>query len=207
MKTSKKNPLIISLIGPPGCGKGTQADLLTDKFKFYYIGSGEMLRARVKNENDFTARKIKSCLDQGQRVASSVVMTMWINRLEEIKNKRGNHFPGAIIDGSPRTPLEGKMLEEALYWYEWDNFKALFININFEESKKRLLSKYQGRGRADDNIEDLKARWDWYKKEVLPTIEYFRSHHNLIEIDGQQSVKEVYQSIVEALRLDDNDKE
>jgi len=207
MKTSKKNPLIISLIGPPGCGKGTQAELLKDKYNFFYIGSGKMLRARVKNENDFTARKIETCLDQGQRVASSLVMTMWINRLEEIKNKHGDHFPGVIIDGSPRTPLEGKMLEEALYWYEWDNFRPFFINISFEESKKRLLSKYNGRGREDDNMEDLKARWDWYKKEVLPTIEYFRSHRNLTEIDGTQSVKGVYQSIVDSLRLDDHDKE
>lgn len=204
MKISN-SPLVISLIGPPGSGKGTQGHLFRERFNFLRIETGDLLRQRAK-QNDFTGRKINHYVNEGLRISSPIVTRIWIEKMEKIKDEKGDHFPGLIIDGSPRTMLEAQLLEEGLYWYEWNNFKVVFINIDFEESKRRLLEKYGGRGRADDNLEDLKERWAWYQKEVLPTVKYFRSRHNLIEVNGEQEIESLFETIINKLGIDDYNK-
>lgn len=195
----KASSLVLSFIGPSGCGKGTQSKILKDKLGFSYIGSGNLLRQRAEIK-DFTGQKIKTMINEGRLIPSLVIAELWAEGMEEVKNLA--EFPGLIIDGSPRVLSEAKLIDSGLDWYGWTSkHKVVYLNISYEESKKRLLSK-QGRNREDDNSSDLEQRWSWFRGQTLPVIEYYRQKGLLIEINGEGSVEEVYQSIIRDLKLE-----
>lgn len=219
----QSNPLII-ILGPQGSGKGTQAKLLQKEFSLDYIGSGDLLRERKKIK-DFTGKKISQKIDAGYRVPTPVIFKIWMDKFEEYKQKKD--FKGTILDGSPRTILEAQMIDQALGWYEWDKeIAVLFINISEKESINRLTKRrickncgrilpYIGKfkeidrcdkcggelyTRKDDEPEDIKRRLAWFKKEVLPVVDYYREKGLLKEVNGEQSIEDVYQEILQKLK-------
>lgn len=215
-----ENPLIIILLGKAGAGKDTQMELLREKMGFDYVGSGELLRERKKIA-DFTGNKISQTIDNGGLVGTPVVFQLWVKKLEELKN-RGD-IKGIIIDGSPRKIKEAFLLDEALEWYEWNkNTKALLIDISDKEAierieKRRYCSQckeiyiYDGKmekcskcggelmQREDDQIESIKKRLDWFKKEVEPVIDYYKEEDRLIVIDGEQSIEKVFEDVLKKI--------
>jgi adenylate kinase len=217
------NDPIIILLGPPGAGKGTQARLLQEKLDLDYFGSGEILRKR-KLIDDFTGRKIQKKMDDGELLASPIMIDIWINTFEEIK--KNNSFRGIIMDGSPRRLHEAQMLEQALDWYEWnDNKKAIFVNLSEQDATDRLTKRrvctkckknipYVGEykiieacdvcggeliKRADDEASDIVERFKWYASDVLPTVDFYRKQGTLIEVNGDQSIEDVHKEIMEKL--------
>ena len=132
----QNNTQVIIMIGPPGAGKGTQTELLLKDFGLEYIGSGELLRARKKKE-DYTGLRIAESIDVGKRVPTPVIFKLWMDKLEEFKQKQ--ELNGFIFDGSPRTIFEAQMVDWALEWYDWDdNKKVIFINVSEQEAIDRL---------------------------------------------------------------------
>ena len=219
----KKSKAVIFL-GPPGSGKGTQADLLRKKFGYEYIGSGDLLRTRTK-KNDYTGKKIRQVIDSGKRVPTPVIFKIWMDKLESFKKKKD--LKGLIMDGSPRTVLEAEMLEQALEWYGWNkNKKVIFIDVSPKEvinrlTKRRMCRKcgkiipYLGEfkklercdkcggvliRRADDNLRAIKTKFKWFKTDVLPAFGDYRKRDSLIRIDGEQSIENVAGDISKALR-------
>jgi adenylate kinase len=224
MKPSKKKPIVISILGPAGSGKGTQAKLLVKKFGLEYFGSGDSLRTRQK-VGDFTAEKLIKVMRRGELVPSFVISKLWIDRLEKIKQKA--KFNGSVFDGSPRKILEAKLFDDALHWYEWDkNVKVIFISISRKESFNRLTKRRQckkcGRiipwfgefkklkkcdkcggkliTRADDKPEAIKKRLEEFKKEVIPVINYYKKQGRLIKINGEQSIENVFKDILRVIK-------
>jgi len=217
--------MVIIFLGPPGSGKGTQAELLKKKFNLECIGSGDLLRFR-KKKKDYTGKKIGQVIDQGKRVPTPVIFTLWINKMESLKKnqlKVNSYFNGFIIDGSPRTISEANLIELALEWYEWDkNIKVFFINISSKETifrlTKRRICGLCGRSipytkkfkklkkcdkcqgnlivRADDNIKGIKERLKWFKTEVKPVIDCYKKRKRLIKINGEQSIGDVFKDIL-----------
>ena len=217
---------VFTLLGRAGCGKGTQAKLLVEKFGFTYIGSGDLLRARVK-ESDFTGQKTGQTMKAGDLAPTFLIFQLWLNRLEQIKKDRNNNFKGIIFDGSPRKLIEARLLEEALDWYEWDeNFKVLLIDISREEAFDRLTKRRQcakcGQlipyigdyknlekcdrcggelaARTDDNPEAINERLDLFEKEVMPVVEYYERKGLLIKINGEQTIEKVQEEILEKIK-------
>lgn len=222
--------LVIILLGPPGSGKGTQLRLLQEKFDFDAVGSGKMLRAR-KTKRDFTGKKIARVMDAGFRIPTPVIFSMWMNRMEEMKKKPG--LKGFIIDGSPRSLYEAEMLEMALEWYEWNkNKKVIYIKISPKESIQRLtkrrMCKRCGRiipyigefrklkkcdkcggtliARADDTLRGVKKRLTWFKTDVQPAINHYRKRGELLEINGEQPIEDVFRDILKSIILNDTHK-
>lgn len=192
----KASDLVVTFIGPSGCGKGTQSKLLRRDFGFAYIGSGELLRKKAE-ETDFTGRKVHKIIDEGKLVSSLVIAGLWSKEMEKVKDLP--KFPGLIIDGSPRELFEAKLIDSGLEWYEWTKkHRVLFLNISYEESKKRLLARH----REDDTLEALKRRWAWYQKQTIPVIDYYRKKKILTEINAKPSVPEVYRAVKKALSLE-----
>jgi len=219
-----KHPLIVILVGPPGSGKGTQADLLRKKFKLELIGSGDLLRARKKIK-DFTGKKIAQTIDGGKRVPTPIIFNLWMEKMESFAQKP--NFRGLIMDGSPRTKMEADMLELVLDWYGWQsNKKVIFLddiapkkliwrltrrrvcsgcnrNIPYLGAMKDLKACDRCGGklvtRADDNPQGVKERLGWYKRDVMPAIDFYRRKKELIEIDGDQPIEKVFSDILKAI--------
>lgn len=199
MNIDQKNPIVICVLGKAGAGKGTQVNLLKERLGLNYIGSGELLRKR-KEIKDFTGKKIADVIDKGGLVPSPVIFALWMAELEKIRNLEKNN--GILIDGSPRKILEAHLIEEAVNWYGWsDNFKIMIIDISDEEAVARLLKRAEIEGRADDTEEGIRKRLGWYKDEVEPVIEFFEKKGSVVKINGEQSVEDVYNEIIQRLKL------
>lgn len=213
---------VYTLLGRAGCGKGTQAKLLAEKFGLIYIGSGELLRQRAQ-QNDFTGQKTGQTMKDGFLVPTSLIFMLWINRLEEIKQKNSADFKGIVFDGSPRKLIEAQLLEESLGWYEWNkNFKAILIDLARQESFDRLtrrrqcakcgqLIPYIGEYknlvvcdkcggklivRQDDTPEAINHRLDLFEEEVMPVVGYYEKKGLLVRVNGDQPIAEVQKEIL-----------
>jgi adenylate kinase len=217
-------PQILIILGRSGCGKGTQAKLLREKYGLEYMGSGENLREKAATDG-FSGKKIEEVINSGSFVPVPVIFHIWINKLEDWKNNKPD-LRGIIFDGSPRKLPEAQLLDEALEWYEWDkNVKVILINITEEEAFARLTKRricknceklipYIGEfknlkvcdacggelvNRPDDKKEAIRGRLDEFTKEVVPVIEYYKNKGLLINISGDQSIEEVHEDIVKAI--------
>ena len=184
----------ISLLGKPGSGKGTQAELLEKKFPFEHISTGELLRERVK-KRDFIARRLHEIMETGGLVPTPSVFQLWMPRLEHLRKQKT--FQGLVFDGSPRKLYEAQMLDELLQLYDWDkNFKVLHLVISDREALRRL----QKRGRSDDDRKGILHRLKVFKKEVVPAISYYKKKGEVVEINGEQSVENVHKEILRKLK-------
>ena len=217
MRDSNMSKIII-ILGRSGSGKGTQAKLLTKEFGFNYLGSGILLRERVKN-NDDLGQELKKIIDRGDLVPTETIFKIWSERLEEMKEQVGEK--GLIIDGSPRILEEAKMMDELFEKLGWEDIKVVLVDISEQESFDRLIKrricKKCGRiipwvgdfkeikvcdkcggelvTRDDDNPEAIRKRLAYFKKDVQPTIDYYEKQDRLIKIDGTKSIEEVYSDI------------
>jgi len=215
---------IIILIGPPGSGKGTQAKMLVDKFNFKYLGSGDCLRVNQK-KNNFTGKKLFQVMNKGELVPSFIVTKIMGDELEKLRE--ASDIKGLILEGWTRIKIEAVMLDEALNWYQWnDNVKVVLIKISGKESLGRLTKRRQclkckrlipwigefkklkkcdkcgGKliVRIDDNIQSIKERLSEYKKETIPAINYYKKQKRLIEINGEQSIEDVFEEILKKMK-------
>ena len=221
-KNMNKSPLILILLGKSGSGKGTQVDLLKEKYGLDYVGSGDLLRERKKTD-DFMGRKIAEVIDNGNIITTPVIFSLWMKRFEELKKRES--LNGIILDGSPRKIKEAYLMDEALEWFEWgENTKVLLIDISDEEAIKRLgkrkicskcgnivvvpageeldvCSKCGGElfVRPDDTLEGIKKRMEWFKAEVDPVVDFYKNNKRLTVINGEQSVEAVFNDIVKEI--------
>ncbi len=179
---------ILSILGRSGAGKGTQVKFLAQKSGFEIINTGKMLRQRAK-KNDIIGRKIEN---SGTLIPTPIVFSLWLPRLIEIYESTPK---GVIFDGNPRKLYEAYMLEELFEVFKWNDFRACHIHISEKEAHRRLSK----RGREDDTKEGIEKRLDWFSKEVQPVIKYYKEKGVLIEINGENSVKEVSRELEEKL--------
>ncbi|KPJ54924.1 hypothetical protein AMJ47_02530 [Parcubacteria bacterium DG_72] len=211
-------------MGKSGSGKGTQADLLIEKFGFEYIGSGELLRARAK-KNDFTGRKIARVLKKGKLVPTPVIFKLWLDVMEGLKSKK--NLKGFVMDGNPRKLFEAYLIDELFEWYDWKNkAKALLLHISDKEAinrltKRRICQKckeiipfvagfkkikecHECGGkliqRSDDTVSAVKKRLSWFKKEVQPIVNYYRKTNRLIKVNGEQPIEKVFKDILKCIK-------
>jgi adenylate kinase len=221
---NSKIPISIILFGRAGSGKGTQAELLAKKFKLEHFSSGEALRQRQKIE-DFTGKKLKEVMNRGEWVPESTVCKIWMDKLEEFKGKR--NFKGWVYDGGPRFMLEAKLLDIALRWYEWHkNKKSILIHISKKEAFNRLTKRRQCKKckrlipwigdfkklkkcdncsgelmyRPDDKPSAIRKRLEEFEDHIVPVINYYKNQDRVIEINGEQSIKNVFKDISKALK-------
>lgn len=226
MKDSVRNQKFmqaIIIMGPPGSGKGTQAELLRRKFGLQYVGTGELLRARAKR-GDHTAKKLKGIMGRGERVPTPITFKIWMDKLESLK--RNPFFKGFVWEGSPRSLLEAEVVDMILEWFGWfKNRKIIFLNISPRESRNRLTKRrmctkcgriipYVGEfkklkhcdkcggrlvQRFDDSLKSINERLKWFKTDVLPAINYYQKKQQLIRIDGEQPIEKVFRDILKAI--------
>ena len=195
------NPQTYIFFGPSGCGKDTQARRLMEVLKkkdpqrgILYIETGKKFR-EFSEENTYTAQKTKEVITTGGLMPVFLPIYMWT---EELKN----NFTGEehlVFDGVSRRLTEANVLDSALKFYERQNPTV----VSFEVSDEWATKLMKGRGRADDSDEEIKKRLAWYRENTIPAIEYFKndSNYNFISIDGEHSIEEVQEQLLQKLGL------
>ena len=181
-------------IGRSGCGKGTQAKLLREKLgnkNTVYISVGEQLRKFFARDN-YTSKLSEKISNKGNLQPSFFAVWAWTDGLID-KMKKNKHL---IIDGAPRMLKEAYYIEEAVRFYNFKKVRAILLNVSKEWATKRLLE----RKRNDDNKKAIKTRLDYYEKDVMPVVEYFKSKGQLIDINGEQTIEKVHEDIIKKLR-------
>ena len=188
-------------LGRSGCGKGTQAELLINYLKsndtrsILYIYAGDKMRELIKREDNLTAKKAEKVMMMGGKQPDFLAVWSWSNEFVE-KMSDDVHV---ILDGSPRTEIEARVLDEAFDFYGRGNIMPIYINV----SRKWATDKLLKRGRFDDTEERVKNRMDYFDKFVYPAIEYYKtkSKNKIIEINGEFSIEEVHQEVMQKLNL------
>jgi adenylate kinase len=177
------------LFGPPGSGKGTQSANIIDKYNLVQLSTGDILRMEVKNETPLGI-EAKKFMDQGQLVPDEVVIGMISSKLDE-----NPEVKGFIFDGFPRTVAQAEALDNLLEFKNNPINVVISLLVSEEELKTRLISRGEVSGRADDNEEVIVNRIKEYHAKTSPVADYYRSKNTLIELPGEGSVDEIFDSI------------
>lgn len=215
----------IVLLGPPGAGKGTQAQIVSKTLELAHVSSGDIFRENLKNQTEL-GKFAQTFMDRGALVPDDVTIAMIHDRLN-----RPDCNNGALLDGFPRTPAQAQALDEIL----GENHQKIncvpYINVQAETLIERLSGRwtcptcgfvyhekfnppktegicdidrselYQ---RADDKAETVKKRIDVYWEQTSPLIDYYQKSGLLKEIDGTQSIEVVTNQLLEAIQRSDS---
>jgi adenylate kinase len=183
------------LLGPPGAGKGTQAQRLVEKHRIVQLSTGDMLRAAIAQGTP-TGLKAKDVMAKGQLVPDDVVVGIIADRLEQSDAKNG-----FVLDGFPRTVAQAEALDRLLKdrGLELDAVVELKVDegILLQRIAQRL-GEMQARGEAirpDDNPESFKTRLAAFRKQTAPLIGYYKAEGKLKTVDGMAEIDEVTRSI------------
>ncbi|WP_082285467.1 adenylate kinase [Leptospira noguchii] len=175
----------IIFMGPPGAGKGTQAKILCERLSIPQISTGDILRDAVKNQTAM-GMEAKRYMDAGDLVPDSVVIGIIKDRIREADCKNG-----FLLDGFPRTVEQAEALDILLKNEGKSIDKAINLQVPDTELLKRLLSRAEIEGRADDNEVTIKNRLDNYNKKTLPLLDFYAARKKLSQVNGVGSLEEV----------------
>ncbi|MEP7322088.1 MAG: adenylate kinase [Saprospiraceae bacterium] len=184
------------LFGPPGSGKGTQAQKLVEKYGIRHFSTGDMFRFELSNNTEL-GQLARSYMDKGQLVPDSVTIAMLKQRMES-----GTNQVGFILDGFPRTIAQAEALDELLKSNDIKITALLALVVEDEELVRRLLRRGVSSGRADDvNEAVVRNRMKVYKDETTPVYEYYDTKGVAVQINGMGTVDEIFEEL--CLLIDD----
>ncbi len=177
----------VVLLGPPGAGKGTQAQKLSEKLGIPQISTGELFRSNIENGTKL-GLEAKRYLDAGDLVPSELTNQLVDDRLSD-----PDAANGFILDGFPRSLQQAKALHEMLERRGTD----IDAVLEFRVSEDELLQRLKSRGRADDTDEVILNRMKVYRDETAPLLDYYRDQ--LKTVDAIGTMDEVFARALQAL--------
>ncbi|MFW6289997.1 MAG: adenylate kinase [Mariniphaga sp.] len=186
--------LNIVLFGPPGAGKGTQAEFLINSYDLIHLSTGDLLRSEIAAGTTL-GKEAKAYMDKGELVPDEVVIGMIENKLEANRDAKG-----FIFDGFPRTVAQAKALDELLNRKGTPITAMLSLEVEKQELIDRLLSRGKVSGRADDQDESIiENRINVYNEKTAPLIDYYKKQDKYYGIDGMGSIEEIAGRLREAI--------
>lgn len=213
----------IVLLGPPGAGKGTQAEAISAKLGLPHISSGDIFRENLKNKTELGTVAARY-INKGEYVPDDITIAMIRDRLSQ-----PDCSAGALLDGFPRTPPQANALDKMLKEYHGQVTSVPYISVPEDILVERLTGRWTCRAsghifhekynppkqpgicdfdgselyqREDDKAETVKRRIHVYLEQTQPLIEHYRQQSILVEIDGMQSIDQVTQHLLDAIQKD-----
>ena len=208
------------LFGPPGAGKGTQAQLLKDRLKISHISSGDLFRHHL-GQGTPLGLQAKDYMNKGELVPDEVTIDIILDKVMSVPDDEG-----FILDGFPRNPNQAQQLEKALVGRSRNLDKVVHIDVSEPELLRRLSGRFVCRTctapnaisededkaskkcgqcggelyqRDDDNPEAVKRRIEVYDEETMPVLGFYRKRGVLVDIPGDNTVEEVNKQVMAAL--------
>ena len=186
--------LNIVLFGPPGAGKGTQAENIKEHYQLIHLSTGDIFRKNISESTDL-GKLAKSFIDKGELVPDEVTIQM----LESEVNKF-NGSNGFIFDGFPRTTQQADALDTYLHSIGTEVTKMVALNVPEEELVKRLLNRGKESGRTDDQNEDvINNRIQVYEKNTAVLADFYQAQSKFENVNGVGTVDEVKNRIFIAI--------
>ncbi|PHQ32374.1 nucleoside monophosphate kinase [Rhodopirellula bahusiensis] len=188
-------PNVVFVLGGPGAGKGTMCELAESQLGWVHLSTGDLLRAE-REANGPHAATIEEIIAAGNLVPSTIVVKLLQEAMEATTRRTGNR--NFLLDGFPRSESNLEAWRDAFGGHA-ELPKMLFFECPYDVLEKRVLARAKYTGRQDDNLESLKSRFDTFKAETLPTVEYFRKLNRCVEVDTSLDRQTVYKLVCENL--------
>ena len=180
-------------MGPPGAGKGTQAQVVADRFGIPAISTGDIFRANVATGTDL-GLEAKRYMDAGEYVPDEVTNLMVRARIDE-----EDAVKGFLLDGYPRTLAQVDELDGMIKYTGHRLDAVVVLTVDEEELIARLTARSESEARTDDTEEVIRRRQELYVEQTQPLIEVYRDRGLLCEVDGSGDVEDVTQRILDHL--------
>ena len=175
------------LFGPPGAGKGTQAEKLIEKYGFNHISTGEVIREQIRKGTEL-GRSVQSYIEKGQLAPDGLVIDIIADYVAKHKDAKGN-----IFDGFPRTTVQAKAFDEIMEKNGTPVSVMLSLEEPDEELVKRLLLRGKESGRADDSNEGvIRDRIDVYKAQTAVVADHYKPQGKHRAVNGLGTIDEIF---------------
>jgi adenylate kinase len=182
--------LNVVLFGAPGCGKGTQSELLEKKFGLSHISTGEIIRSQIKAQTPL-GQQMAEYISRGELAPDSIVIGMVENYLNDNKD-----IKGTIFDGFPRTTAQAEAFDKLLEQMNDSVDIMIYMDVPEEELVRRILLRGKDSGRADDASEDvIRNRIEIYNQQTAIVAEYYRAQGKYVAVPSLGTIEEVFERI------------
>jgi adenylate kinase len=187
--------LNIVIFGAPGSGKGTQSELLIERYGLYHISTGEVLRAEIAKGSEL-GKTAESYISKGCLIPDELMIDVLANVLDSNKEQTSK---GVIFDGFPRTIPQAVALKEMLAKRGTEVHAVVGLEVADEELIERLIKRGQESGRADDNLETIKNRLQVYHNQTSPLKQHYTTEGNYYAFEGVGAVESIFANIAKTL--------
>jgi adenylate kinase len=187
-------PLDVIILGPPGAGKGTQAIRIAEDAEIPHIATGDIIRAMKDADSDL-GRQLKAVYDRGDLVSDELMIELIRERVSQPDTE-----VGFVLDGFPRTLPQAEALDRLLDELDRPDTIVIHFVLPDEVAVERLHGRALEEGRSDDTADVIRHRLGVFHRQTEPVVEYYRTRGQLVGVDADRSVEEVFADVQDVLQ-------
>jgi adenylate kinase len=186
--------LNIILLGPPGSGKGTQAEYIVEQFGISHISTGDCLRKEITAQSEL-GKRVKDIMSKGELVSDEIVNAIIANHIQQNQDTKG-----FLFDGYPRTQAQAEFLDKKLEEFNIPITFCINLNVSDDELVRRIVYRGQLSGRSDDTEDTARERINVYNAKTKILLDYYGKQDKVVDIDGHGSIEETNILVKDAIQ-------